>query len=61
MNVIKEKSNSTGLLTVAELMKELSISRVTLWRLEKSGELIPAGRLGRRVFYSIDQVREALK
>lgn len=61
MRVHQEKASQTGLLTVAELMKELSISRVTLWRLEKSGGLIPAGRLGRRVFYSIDQVREALK
>jgi|GEM_PF-6580375 len=54
-------NNQTGLLTVAELCKNLSISRTTLYRLEKSGQLIPAGRLGRRVYYSIEQVKSALK
>jgi len=58
---IEKSQNPMGLLTVRELMEQLSISRSTLYRLEQSGALKPAGRLGRRVFYSIQAVKDSLK
>jgi len=51
------KESKTGLIPADQVAIELGISRVSLWRLERSGDLVPALRLGRKVFYSIEQFK----
>jgi|GEM_PF-3544770 len=54
------KENRSGLISANQLATELDISRVSLWRLEKSGKL-NVYRLGKKCFYKISEVIESLK
>jgi 3,4-dihydroxy-2-butanone 4-phosphate synthase len=56
--VIQELQNREGsndLVPVAEFCQKKNISRVTLWRAEKSGKL-NLKRIGKKVFVSANQI-----
>lgn len=47
-------------MSAADVRKRLGVSKGTLWRWEKGGYLVPAGRVGRKVIYRRSQI-ESLK
>ena len=57
---IPEAQPIKDLLTREEVCKLLSINYSTLWKHTKSGKLLKSG-IGNRVFYSREQVLEAVK
>jgi len=56
-NVLDSKGD---LINRKELLTWLNISPVKLWRMMRSGE-IPYQRLGRKVFFSVEMVKNAME
>ncbi len=62
----REKPEAMGLdskgdlITRMELMTWLNISPVKLWRMMRTGQ-IPYKRLGRKVFFSVEQVKNSME
>lgn len=53
-------SEQKATMTEAEFAKAVGVSRVTLWRMRKRGEL-PHYRLGKRILYGQEHIRQFLK
>ncbi len=53
-------SEQKATMTESEFAKAVGVSRVTLWRMRKKGEL-PHYRLGKRILYGQQHVTEFLK
>jgi len=48
-------------LTISQVCKELQISRVTFWKLQKTGFLPPTLHIGKRPRWSIDCLEKLTK
>jgi 3,4-dihydroxy-2-butanone 4-phosphate synthase len=52
---LEKREGSNDLVPVAEFCEKKNISRITLWRAEKSGKL-NLKRIGRKVFVNANQI-----
>lgn len=56
-----EQGKEEGLMTRQETLDYLHITDATLWRWVTQGLLVPAGKIGSRIYFSKSNVEAALK
>jgi excisionase family DNA binding protein len=57
---INKKNRAETLLTISDVMEQLSISRTQVWKLTKDGQLV-GYKIGRSVRYKQDDVEKLLQ
>lgn len=57
--LIATSNDNDGLLSADEVAEKFGVTRVTLWRWEKAGYLVPV-KIGRKGFYKQSDVRNLL-